>query len=350
MKIITNLNKLIIDKNLQLKEILIKINEGQEAVLLVVEHNKLLGVITDGDIRREIISNGDTSSSKAFKIMNKNPVTASDDASMWSDYFINNDIEHLPIVDSKNNLIRIIRNVKNTDTLYFRNTVGLIVAGGLGSRMGEKYSETPKCLIKIKEKTILERSLQKLSNLNLDKIIISVKHQHEKIIDFVNNSEFKNKIDFFIEENSLGTAGSLVSLSKEYKDKDFFVFNSDIIFDLDFFNLNKFFRDTETDLLICTAQYEIEIPYGVLEKETIVENDFEIIEKPRLKYDVVAGIYYVKKNIFKDINQDSIEMDELILRLKENSRKINYFNIGSNWIDIGNEKQIDVANRLPFIN
>tara|TARA_B100001250_G_C19759662_1_gene771840 strand:+ start:371 stop:1423 length:1053 start_codon:yes stop_codon:yes gene_type:complete len=349
MKIITNLNKLIIDKDLELDQILLRINEGQEAVLIVVENNKLLGLITDGDIRREIISNGHSSNSKAFKIMNKNPVSANEDSSKWKEFFINNDIEHLPIVDKENNIIKIIRDVKNIEGLQFKNTVGLIIAGGSGTRMGEKFKDLPKCLIEVKNKTILERTLNKLADLNLDKIIISVNHQYQKIIEFVNNSKYKNNVEFFIEENALGTAGSIVSLSKANKEKDFLVFNSDIIFDLDFYDLNNFIINEKSDLLICTSQYEIEIPYGVLEKETIVQDTFEIIEKPRIKYDIVAGIYLLKKQTLKNFEEDSIEMDELISKLKKDNVKISYFNIGSNWIDIGNEKQLDIANKLPFV-
>ena len=139
MKIIKDLAKLSISKDLLLDQVLLKLNEGEEAVLLVTEKNKLLGIITDGDVRREMVTNGSGSNSNAYKIMNKNPITSTDEFTKWESIFFKNDIEHLPILDNKNNLIKVVRNVKNYESLSFNDTVALIVAGGLGTRMGDNY-------------------------------------------------------------------------------------------------------------------------------------------------------------------------------------------------------------------
>ncbi len=350
MKIITNLSKLSISKDLRLHEILSKMNDGEEAVLLVVENNKLLGLITDGDIRRELVTNGANSNSNANKIMNKDPVTSCDDFTKWENVFLNNDIEHLPIVDKENNIMKVVRNIKNYESVTFSDTAALIVAGGLGTRMGDSYKDHPKCLIEIKNKTILERTLELLSNIGLKKIFISLNHEHQKVIDFVEKSKFKKMVEFLVEEEPLGTAGSLVTLSNKYNELNFLVVNSDIIFDIDFLKLKNYFGESKSDFIICTSQYEIEIPYGVLEKEKILDEKFEIIEKPRIKYDVIAGIYFAKSNSLVDIVNNKIEMDELIIKIKNLNKKITYFNIGSNWIDIGNNGQLKIAQKLSFIN
>ena len=350
MKIITDLSKLSISKDLKLDEILSKMNDGEEAVLLVVEDNKLLGLITDGDVRREMVTNGANSNSYANKIMNKDPITSIDDFTKWKNIFLNNDIEHLPIVDGENNIVKVVRNVKNYESITFSDTAALIVAGGLGTRMGAAYKDQPKCLIKIKDKTILERTLQLLCELGLQKIFISLNHEYQKVIDFIEKSPYKEVVEFLIEEEPLGTAGSLVSLSKKYNELNFMVVNSDIIFDLDFLKLKNYFGESKSDFIICTSQYEIEIPYGVLEKEKVLDEKFEIIEKPRIKYDVVAGIYFVKSNSLRDIDNNQIEMDELIIKIKNLNKKSTYFDIGSNWIDIGNNEKLNIAEKLTFIN
>tara|TARA_B100001093_G_scaffold295489_1_gene281799 strand:- start:7617 stop:8669 length:1053 start_codon:yes stop_codon:yes gene_type:complete len=350
MKIITDLSKLSISKDLKLDEILSKMNDGEEAVLLVTENNKLLGLITDGDVRREMVTNGANSNSYANKIMNKEPITSIDDFTKWENIFLNNDIEHLPIVDEENNIVKVVRNIKNYESITFSDTAALIVAGGLGTRMGAAYKDLPKCLIKIKDKTILERTLELLCNLGLQKIFISLNHEYQKVIDFIEKSPYKEVVEFLIEEEPLGTAGSLVSLSKKYNELNFMVVNSDIIFDLDFLKFKNYFGESKSDFIICTSQYEIEIPYGVLEKEKVLDKNFVIIEKPRIKYDVVAGIYFVKSNSLKDIDNSHIEMDELIIKIKNLNKKSTYFDIGPNWIDIGNNEKLNIAEKLTFIN
>ena len=350
MKIITDLSNLIISKDLSLNKILKKMNDGGEAVLLVTDQEKLIGVITDGDIRREMVTNGSNSNSKAFKIMNNNPVTSTDNFKKWENIFLNNDIQHLPVVNDKNKVIKIIRNVKKYKDINFNDTIALIVAGGQGTRMGEVYEKLPKCLVEINSKTILERTLEKLSKLNLKKIIISLNHEHEKVIDFIVSSRFKNQVEFFIEEKPLGTGGSLVTLSKKYSEFNFLVLNSDIIFNADFVKIKNHLLQSKSDFLICTSQYEVEIPYGVLKKQQLLEKSFEIIEKPRLRYDIISGIYFAKFNVLKNIENNKLEMDQLIAEIKILDKSISYFDIGNNWIDIGNTEQLSIAQNLPFID
>ena len=102
--------------------------------------------------------------------------------------------------------------------------------------------------------------------------------------------------------------------------------------------------------MICTSQYEVEIPYGVLKKQQLLEKSFEIIEKPRLRYDIISGIYFAKFSVLKNIENNKIEMDQLIAEMKILDKSISYFDIGNNWIDIGNTEQLSIAQNLPFID
>ena len=346
MKPLENLENLVIDKNLPLDQVLIKINDGKEGVLFVLDDSKLIGIITDGDIRREIILNGIESNSPANKFMNKKPKFAYIAENDFSKYFYSHDIEHLPVVDKNLNLIKAYRSTGNDTSLHLSDYIVLIIAGGMGTRMGLKYKNTPKCLLEINNITILERILNHACSLNPAKIIISVNHEYQKLIEFVNNSKFNEIVNFFIEEEPLGTAGSLIEISNSNKDKNILSFNSDIIFNLDFNKLINYTSSSSKTLTVCTAEYEVEIPYGVLEKNIILNNDFKIIEKPRVKYNVVAGIYHLKKNSLHSLETKKINMDELIRKINEDSGQVDYFNIGNNWMDIGNEKQLELANKF----
>ncbi len=349
MKIINDLDGLLVNKEIRLEEILEKMNRGHERVLLVVNNGVLLGLITDGDIRREIVTNGTKSNATAEKIMSNNPKTSLDKPHLWEEVFLNNDIEHLPIVDAENKVIKIIRNIKNYENFSIPNTVGLIIAGGMGTRMGKEFQNLPKCLIKVKNKTILQRTLEKLETLGLEKIIVSLNHEYEKIIKEIENSKYNNFVEFYIEEEPLGTAGSLVKLSNLNKDYNFLVFNSDIIFDLDFLKMKNYIDENDNDVFICTAQHEVEIPYGVIEKEIQIRDKFKVVEKPRLKFDVIAGIYYFSANSINNDTNSVIEMDQLLEKLELDNKKLVYYDIGSNWIDIGNENQLNIAENLLFI-
>lgn len=345
MKRLTNLDKLIVSKNLYLETVLERINEGGEGVLFVVEDSKLIGIITDGDIRREIISNGLSSNSQAFKFMNTDPVVAKKDEVNLNEFFINNDIMHLPILDDQSKLIEAYRSTNNVTQEIIDEKIILIVAGGLGTRMGKKYEKLPKCLIEINGKTILERILEQTSALKPFKTIISVNHEYRKIIDFVDKSKYGNEVEFLIEEESLGTAGSLVELGNKHPERDFIVFNSDIIFDINFPEFLQYIKSSNNNFVTCTAKYEIEIPYGVIEDLGPIDKDINIVEKPRITYNVIAGIYFIKKHILSSFTEGQIQMDELINNVNEKFGKIGYFNIGSSWIDVGNEKQLKIAKK-----
>ncbi len=345
MKRLTNLDKLIVDKNLSLETILERINEGGEGVLFVVEDSKLIGLITDGDIRREIISNGLSSNSQAFKFMNTNPVVAKKDEGDHNDFFIKNDIMHLPIIDDQSKLIEAYRSSNISTKEVVDKKIILIVAGGFGTRMGKKYEKIPKCLIEINGKTILERILEQISALKPFKIIISVNHEYKKIIDFVDKSKYRDEVEFLVEKESLGTAGSLVQLGNKHPEKDFIVFNSDIIFDINFSEFLKYIKSSNNNFVTCTAKYEIEIPYGVIENLEPIDKDINIVEKPRISYNVIAGIYFVKKHILSSFSEGYIQMDELIKNINEKFGKIGYFDIGDSWMDIGNQKQLKIAQK-----
>ena len=349
MNVIEIIDKLKVNADESLDQLLLKMDNGKEGILLVVDNNDcLIGIITDGDIRREIISSGPNSSSSAKKIMSSNPIISkSDNSTYWQEIFNQNDIEHLPICDDSNKVIKLVR-LSNYSKESNKKIPVVIVAGGRGTRMGKKYSKIPKALLKVNGRTLIEIMIGKLINNGFSDVTLALNYEAEQIINHIKKLDIEINIDFYIEDNPLGTAGSIIKIAGNKKEDNILILNSDILFEVDFANLIKFHSLNNNDLTIATSDYEIEIPYGVIEKEEFkeIKSEFEIVEKPKIKYDIVAGIYVIKKEFLDELNYEEIDMDEVIKLARENKLNVSIFSIGSRWIDIGTPENLKIAQKL----
>ena len=348
MKKIENIEKFLIAESESLNNILTLMERGAERILLVVDKNKnLLGTITDGDIRRELISSGLNASSNAQKIMNPNPIfSTEEEKEKWGSYFIENEIEHLPICVDGKIVKKIIRFTPEKNNLL-KNVSVLIFAGGKGVRMGEKFSNTPKAIIEINEKSLIARILDNLENEGFYNISIALNHESEKIINYLNEKFRNNSFNFIVEEEPLGTAGALFELSKKDEvEENILAINSDILFQS---NLTKFLDhhiELENDITVGTAKYSYKLPYGVVNEETV--DKFSIEEKPIQKFNVLSGIYIINKKILDSFKIAKIDMDNLIKTSQEMNNSIGYYDIGSKWMDVGSEEALELAKK--FIN
>ena len=346
MKEINNIEKFLISGSESLENILTLMEKGAERILLVVDvKKKLLGTITDGDIRRELISSGLNASSNAQKIMNPAPIFSIDkEKDRWSNYFIENEIEHLPICTEDKIVKKIIRYTPEKNNLL-KNVSVLIFAGGKGVRMGDKYSNTPKAIIEINEQSLIARILDNLGNEGFHNISIALNHESEKIINYLNEKIPDNSFNFIIEDEPLGTAGALFELIKQDGiEENILAINSDILFQS---NLTKFLDhhiDLENDITVGTAKYSYKLPYGVVHEENV--DQFSIEEKPIQNFNVLSGIYIVNKEILGRFKTTKLDMDNLIKTIQEMNNSIGYYDIGSKWMDVGNEEALELAKKF----
>ena len=348
MKEIDKIEKFLISGDESLENILTLMKKGGERFLLVVDfEKKLLGTITDGDIRRELISSGLNASSNAQKIMNPTPIFSTDkEKDRWSNYFIENEIEHLPVCN-ENKIVKKIIRITPKKNNFLKNVSVLIFAGGKGVRMGEKYSNIPKAIIEINGKSIIERIIDNLESEGFHNISIALNHESEKIINYLNEKIPNNSFNFIIEDEPLGTAGALFELVKQDGvEENILAINSDILFQS---NLTKFLDhhiDFENDITVGTAKYFYKLPYGVVQVENV--DQFSIEEKPILKFNVLCGIYIVNKEILSKFKTTKLDMDSLIKTTQEINNSIGYYDIGSKWMDVGSEEALELAKK--FIN
>jgi len=348
MKEINKIEKFLISGDESLENIITLMKRGGERFLLVVDiEKKLLGSITDSDIRRELISSGLNASSNARKMMNPTPIFSTDkEKDSWSNHFIENEIEHLPICTEDKIVKKIIRITPKKNNLL-KNVSVLIFAGGKGVRMGEKYSNIPKAIIEINEKSLIERILDNLQNEGFHNISIALNHESEKIINYLNKKIPDNSFNFIIEDEPLGTAGALFELVKQDGvEENILAINSDILFQSNLTNFLDHHVDLENDITVGTAKYFYKLPYGVVQVENV--DQFSIEEKPILKFNILCGIYIVNKNILSKFKTTKLDMDSLIKTTQEINNSIGYYDIGSKWMDVGSEEALELAKK--FIN
>lgn len=349
MREIKNTQKLFINPDMQLDEILKFMQLGQEKILVVVDKdNKLLGTITDGDIRRELISNGVNTASNAEKIMNPEPIYSNlENRDNWLNILSSNGIEHLLICDTDKKIISIFRGSLTVDKNPKEVEV-LIHAGGKGLRMGKEYKNIPKPLIEVSGLTLIERNINNVINQGFKSINISLSHKSDVIAEFLNKKYKNNTFNLIFEDEPLGTAGSLLKLTEIKSDAEAILsINSDLIFKTNLSNFLNHHVELKNAITIGTAKFTYQLPYGVLSDE---DNKVIIDEKPLQKFNVLSGVNLIDASYLKQIQFQKLDMDELIQMTQDLEKRVGYYDLGSEWIDIGNQEKLEIAKKLVDMN
>ena len=325
------------------------INKSEAFIALVIDNNeKLIGTITDGDIRRGLLR-GEDIDTNVKKFMNKNFISINEEdlSNKNLEKYFKKGIKQIPLLDKKGR----VKEILQKDQLFARckepiNDV-VIMAGGKGMRLRPYTSNCPKPMIQINGKPMLEIILEKCIFFGFKNFYFSVNYLKDQIIDyFGDGTKWGVKIKYIFEELPLGTAGSLKLFPKEIINP-ILVINGDIITNLDLRLFSKFHEKNNSDMTIAAKNESYTIPYGV-----IYTSDIElerIVEKPTQNFLVSAGIYIISKNIMDLISKDSFcDMPTLISIAKENNFKVTTFPIHEYWLDVGRPESLKLANEeLP---
>ena len=325
---------LLSDQN-TIKEVLNLINNiGLRAnVLFVVgEDGRLRGSVTDGDIRRALLKDVsiDDNISEAMNPSCQYLVEGNITNGIFQELRQKN-MSFVPVVDADKKLVNIL-DLEEIEYIIPAETV--LMAGGRGTRMLPLTQDTPKPLLKVGDKPIIEHNIDRLIKFGVNRIHICVNYLGYKIQDYFKDGAAKGiKINYLCEAEPLGTIGAL-SLLEDLQHDTVLLMNSDLLTNIDFGNLYEEFIKSEADLAVASIPYHVDLPYAVMELSD--DSIISLEEKPRYTYFANAGIYLMKKELLEYIPKAAFyNSTDLVEQAIVRRKKVINFPILGYWLDIG---------------
>ena len=339
-----NILKISLRVNSTIADALGAIDVGAIRIALVVDNdNKLLGTLSDGDIRRGLLKKkflNDTIEDIYFR----SPITANKNTSKKDllDLCIANKIGQIPIVDKDLKTIDLFIVDDELSKRQYENHVVLMV-GGLGTRLRPLTENTPKPMLEVGGKPILETIVNLFIDSGFTNITMCLGYKSNVIQDyFRDGGSFGANIDYIVEEKRMGTAGALTLLGKKLVNP-FFIMNGDLLTNIDFEKMLDFHVEHNSKATMCVREYDIEVPYGVVNVAN--ENITSIIEKPIHSFFVNSGIYLLEPDCIDLIPDNKFyDMPTLFEELIAAKEKIISFPLQEYWLDIGRIADYERAN------
>ena len=312
-------------------------DQALQVALVVDQKERLLGVVTDGDIRRALMK-GFTLQHSVVDVMNKFPKVAS--VSDSKEHLIaimeKHQLYHLPVLDNQGSIVAL----KTLRALYkqpeFENPV-FLMAGGMGLRLRPLTNSCPKPLLEIGGKPILETIIENFVKAGFKNFYIAVNYLADQIQDyFGDGSAWGAKIKYVHEDEPLGTAGALGLLEDSLPDLPVLVMNGDILTQIDFLHLLEYHNQQGGVATLCVREHEYQIPYGVVSIEH--GSISGIVEKPIHKCFFSAGIYVLNYSLISEIkSQKRLDMPDFLNFQITTGALVSMFPVHEYWLDIGRE-------------
>jgi dTDP-glucose pyrophosphorylase len=313
--------------------------QGVGFLPIVDNNNKLLGIITDGDVRRAILN-------KQYSldaIINRQPATLSHkvNRSHAINYLRSIHRRHLPLLDDEGRLVDVVV----LDNFQFNSKPNKIVimAGGLGSRLGPLTEHTPKPMLQVGNKPLLSNIISHCYEFGFSDIYICVNYKADVIKNyFQDGSQFGVRIRYVEEKQRMGTAGA-ISLIEDVFAEPLIVLNADILTTINLDELLKHHKKMQADATMCVKEVTYQLPYGVVTSDSNRLTGLE--EKPLQKALINAGIYVLNPSMVKLIpKQTHIDMTQVFELAMQKSMKLAAYTINEYWLDIGRLSDYEVAN------
>lgn len=314
---------------------------ASDAILfLVSDNNQLLGSLTDGDLRRGFI-NGLDFDDHLSKFIQPNPKFI-----QQGNYNLKEIISLrerlftvIPVVNAQMQIINVV-NFRHQKSYLPMDA--LIMAGGRGERLKPLTDITPKPLLKVGDKPIIEHNVDRLNTYGIDDIWISVGYLGNQLVEyFKDGSEKALRIKYVWEESALGTAGALALVNGFIHDH-VLMMNSDLLTNIDFEDLYLFFVEQQADFVVACIPYQVNIPYAVMEIQDKRVTGFK--EKPTYTHYSNAGIYLMKKEVIDYIPRNqSFNATDLMDQLIDIGKKVVAYPLVGYWLDIGKHEDFEKA-------
>ncbi len=337
----------IISKNVTLLDALSRINTFKmpdPLVLFVVDdEQRMVGTLTDGDSRRALIA-GASVNDKAEKVMhsNFNYMRVEDITNVLEIRHQKDKMMKLvPILDEKRHIVDII----NLEKYKTRLPVdAVMMAGGKGERLRPLTEKTPKPLLLVGDKAIIDHNVDRLISYGMKHISVTVNYLKEQIEEHFQSPHNGVQVLTVREPKFLGTIGSIRFVPKFYNDT-VLVMNCDVFTNIDYEDFFLHFQQHDAEMSVAAIPYNVAIPYGIFDLEG--RNIKGLIEKPKYNYYANAGIYLIKRRALDEIPKDTMfHATDLIEKLISEGKKVIRYPLHGTWIDIGNPQEYQKAQDL----
>jgi dTDP-glucose pyrophosphorylase len=332
----------LINKGSSVKQALELLNKlSPDPILFVVDQDdRLIGSLTDGDIRRGLLKNF-TLSSQINEIIQPNPRFIQKGENDIQKIISYRDalLRILPVVDQKMQVVNVVnfRNIKS-----YLPIDAVIMAGGRGQRLQPLTDTIPKPLLKVGGKPIIEHNIDRLASYGIDNFWVSVNYLGEQIQQYFGDGFNKRiKIDYVWESNALGTIGAVSKVSN-FEHDYVLVTNSDLLTNIDYEIFFLDFIKNEADFAVLTIPYKVSIPYAVL--ETIDGKIKSLKEKPTYTYYSNGGVYLMKREMLQYIPQNTyFNSTDLMESLINQKFKVISYPFSGYWLDVGRHEDFEKA-------
>jgi len=320
-------------------------SELLKIVLVADDQGRLLGTVVDGDVRRALSQHYEIDTHLA-DIMFKEPTTASveDDRELILAMMKNKYILAVPILDADKKIIGLETLQYLLEVSKFDNPV-FLMAGGFGKRLRPLTNDTPKPLLKVGTKPILETILEQFVEVGFHNFFISTHYKAEMLRNyFGDGSQWGVNIRYVHEEEPLGTAGALGLLPDSLPELPVFIMNGDLLTKVNFERLLNFHNEQGGIATMCAREYNFQVPYGVIQAEE--HKIMSIVEKPIHNFFVNAGIYILSPSLVRSVESNRyLDMPNLLEKEIEQGAQVNMYPIHEYWLDVGQREEYERANK-----
>ncbi len=340
------MNNHIISKDISLLEALSRINDlaPEPLVLFVVDNdNRMVGTLTDGDSRRALIA-GASVEDKVEKIMHRSfNYMKFEELDNVKEIKRQKDLKMslIPVLDNENHIVEII----NLEKFITRLPIdAVLMAGGKGERLRPLTEKTPKPLLPVGNKAIIDHNIDRLINYGVKHISVTVNYLKEQLEEHFMEPRGEVKVDTVREPKYLGTIGS-IRFVKEFYNDTILLMNSDLFTNINYEDFYLHFKEHDAEMSVAAVPYTVSVPYGIFDLDG---RDIQgLIEKPTYNYYANAGIYLIKRLALEEIPEDTFfNATDLIEKLIKENKKVIRFPLNGTWIDIGNPQEYQKACEL----
>jgi len=344
-------SQICISPDVSIREAVACIDRNAKGIALVTdEDGRLLGTITDGDVRRSMLAKMYLETPVSVLLAHKaaslrlQVVTAQVGTSPATllQLMHDSEVRQIPLLDGAGRVAGLV----TLDELVPRSNLlsqAVVMAGGLGTRLRPLTEDLPKAMLPVGGRPLMERIIEQLQQAGIRRVNVTTHYKSEKIMDhFGDGRAFGVELHYVNEDRPLGTGGALGLMPAPQE--PMLIINGDILTEIDFRAMLDFHQESRAEMTVAVSRYDLQVPYGVVECEG--SHVCGLTEKPQLSFFVNAGIYLIEPAVYSYIpNGERFDMTDLIDKLLSAKRPVVSFPIREHWLDIGQHSDYEQAQK-----